>query len=117
MPQSLSLLAATPTPRLVKLVVTPAGREKFSIGGSPREAMHYVLKVEIGGLIGVLAPIVGKQPPDSHVWIAGGDVPVFVRAEQPLYAGGPMWRIELASPAWSGPATAKANNVRGKPPA
>ena len=32
-------------------------------------ATHYVLKVEIGGLAGVVAPLVGKQPPDSHVWI------------------------------------------------
>jgi len=49
---------------------------------------------------GVVAPLVGKQPPDSHVWILGGDTPAFVRAEQPLSAGGPVWRIELTSPAW-----------------
>jgi hypothetical protein len=114
--QSFSLMAATPTPRMVKLLVTPAGPERFTIGGSPREAMHYVLKVEIGGVAGVLAPIVGKQPPDSHVWIATGDVPVFVRAEQPLYAGGPVWRIELASPTWPKPATAKANDTKRKAP-
>ena len=117
MPQSFSLMAATPTPRMVKLLITPSGPERFTIGGSPREAMHYVLKVEIGGVAGVLAPIVGKQPPDSHVWIATGDVPVFVRAEQPFYAGGPVWRIELASPSWPKPATAKANDTKRKPPA
>ena len=117
MPQSFSLMAATPTPRMVKLLVTPAGPERFTVAGSPREATHYVLKVEIGGVAGVLAPIVGKQPPDSHVWIANGEVPVFVRAEQPLYAGGPVWRIELASPAWPKPATAKANDTKHKPPA
>ena len=117
MPRSFSLMAATPTPRMVKLLVTPAGPERFTIGGSPREAMHYVLKVEIGGVAGVLAPIVGKQPPDSHVWIASGEVPVFVRAEQPFYAGGPVWRIELASPTWPNPATAKATDTKRKPPA
>ena len=104
MPTSFSLMAATPKPRMVKLLVTPAGHERFTISGSPREAMHYVLKVEIGGVAGALAPIVGKQPPDSHVWIATGEVPVFVKAEQPFYAGGPSWRIELASPTWPGPA-------------
>lgn len=117
MPRSFSLMAATPTPRMVKLLVTPAGPERFTIGGAPREAMHYVLKVEVGGVAGVLAPIVGKQPPDSHVWIASGDVPVFVRAEQPFYAGGPVWRIELASPTWPKPATAKADDTKRKPPA
>lgn len=116
MPQSFSLMAATPTPRMVKLLITPAGPERFTVGGSPREAMHYVLKVEIGGVAGVLAPIVGRQPPDSHVWIASGEVPVFVRAEQPFYAGGPVWRIELASPTWPKPATAKANDTKRKAP-
>ena len=117
MPQSFSLMAATPTPRMVKLLVTPLGPERFTIAGAPREAMHYVLKVEIGGVAGVLAPIVGKQPPDSHVWIASGEVPVFVRGEQPFYAGGPVWRIELAGPTWPKPATAKANDTKRKPPA
>jgi hypothetical protein len=120
MPTSVSLMAATPKPRMVKLLVTQAGRERFTIVGSQREAMHYVLKVEIGGVAGVIAPIVGKQPPDSHVWIATGDVPAFVKAEQPFYAGGPLWRIELASPAWpkQGPEPiAKATTGKRKPPA
>jgi hypothetical protein len=117
MPRSLSLMAATPTPRMVKLQISAAGMDRFTVAGSPREAMHYVLKVEIGGVAGVLAPIVGKQPPDSHVWIAQGEVPVFVRAEQPFYAGGPVWRIEQASPTWPRPATAKANDGKRKPPA
>jgi len=34
------------------------------------------------------------------VWILGGDAPAFVKAEQALYIGGPVWRIELASPSW-----------------
>ena len=99
-PNTVSLIAATPKPRLVKLAITAAAQERFSIGGSTRTATHYVLKVEIGGISGLLAPLVGKQPPDSHVWILGGDAPAFVKSEQPLYLGGPMWRIELVSPIW-----------------
>jgi hypothetical protein len=120
MPKTFSLIAATPKPRMVKLVVAPAARERFSIADSSRQATHHVLKVEIGGVAGVLAPLFGKQPPDSHVWIAGGDVPAFVRSEQPLYADGPVWRIELTSPVWpkTAPApSANANNVKRKPPA
>jgi hypothetical protein len=100
LPKSVSVIAATPKPRLVKLLITPAGQEPFSIAGSRRQAMHYVLKVQIGGIAGVLAPVVGEKPPDSHVWIFPGEVPAFVKAEQPLYAGSPLWRIELAGPAW-----------------
>jgi hypothetical protein len=61
-----------------------------------------VLKVNIGGLKGLLAPLIGKQPPDSHVWILDGEAPAFVKSEQPLFQGGPVWRIELVSPAWPG---------------
>ena len=114
MPTSFSLMAATPKPRLVKLIVTSAGEEQFTIGGSPREAMHYVLKVDIGGVAGVIAPIIGKQPPDSHVWITTGEVPMFVRAEQPFYAGGPLWRIELASPSWSKRDVAAASTAQDR---
>ena len=99
-PKTLSFVATTPKPRLVKLAVTAVGQERFSTGGAGRTATHYVLKVEIGGLSGLLAPLLGKQPPDSHVWILGGEAPAFVKSEQPLYFGGPVWRIELVSPSW-----------------
>jgi hypothetical protein len=95
-----SMVAATPKPRLVKLIVTPAGQEPFAIGGSPRKAVKYVVRVEIGGLAGFAASLLGKKPPDSHVWILGGEAPAFVKSEGPLSMGGPLWRIELASPAW-----------------
>jgi hypothetical protein len=95
-----SMVGATPKPRLVKLKITKVGQEPFSAGGPRYEAIHYLVKVEIGGVTGVLASLLGKHPPDHHVWIVGGAVPGFVRAEGPLYLGGPSWRIELASPAW-----------------
>jgi hypothetical protein len=97
---NLSMVAATPKPRLVKLAVSSAGEERFSIGGSTRKATHYVVKVELGGVAGLLAPLLGKQPPDSHVWILGGKVPAFVKSESPFFLGGPAWRIELAKPVW-----------------
>jgi hypothetical protein len=99
-PKSLAFVAATPKPRLVKLAISVAGRDSFSTGATTRTATHYVLKVDIGGLAGLLAPLVGKQPPDSHVWVLEGDAPAFVKSEQPLYLGGPLWRIELESPVW-----------------
>ena len=99
-PKELWFVAATPKPRLVKLPVSATGTERFSTGGLSRRATHYILKVDLGGISGLLAPLLGKQPPDSHVWILGGEAPAFVKAEQPLYVGGPLWRIELVSPAW-----------------
>jgi hypothetical protein len=97
---TVSMVVATPKPRLVKLVIARQGEEPFSIGGSGRKATHYVAKVEIGGAAGLVAPLVGKQPPDIHIWVLSGEVPAFVKSEGPLYEGGPIWRIELTSPVW-----------------
>jgi len=99
-PRTLSYVAATPKPRLVKLAVSVAGEDPFSIAGTPRKATHYVLKVELGGIAGLVAPILGKQPPDIHVWVLGGDTPAFVKSEGPLANGGDPWRTELTSPVW-----------------
>ena len=101
-PKALSFVAATPKPQLVKLEVSVAGAERFSTGSTRRTATHYVLKVKIGGIKGLLAPLVGKQPPDAHVWILEGEAPAFLKSEQSLFLGGPVWRIELVSPAWPG---------------
>jgi len=95
-----SMVAATPKPLLVKLAITSRGEEPFSIAGSSRKATRYVVKVEIGGIAGLIAPLLGKQVPDTHVWILEGDAPAFVKSEGPLYLGGPIWRIELTSPVW-----------------
>ncbi len=97
----LSFLVATPKPRIVKLEVTSAETEPYTIVGSKREALHFVIKVDIGGVAGVIAPLLGKQPPDSHVWISRGEAPTFVKSVSLSYIGGPMWRTELVSPVWT----------------
>jgi hypothetical protein len=99
---TVSFVAATPKPRLVDLVISPEGEAKFLAGGAVRKAKEYRIKVEIGGILGFLAPLVGKQPEDSHAWILDGEAPAFVRLVGPLFMGGPSWRIEPASPEWHG---------------
>jgi hypothetical protein len=56
--------------------------------------------VDIPGVAGMMAPLTGKKPPDSHVWILGGEAPAFVKSESPLFAEGPLWRMEMVSPVW-----------------
>ena len=100
LPESLSMVVATPKPRLVKLKISTAGDDPFSTGSAGRTATHYAVKIDIGGLTGLLAPLIGKQPADTHVWILQGVAPAFVKSEGPMFLGGPIWRIELVSPAW-----------------
>jgi hypothetical protein len=102
------LLVTTPKPRLVKLVITSQGEEQFSVAGTPRKAIHYEIKIVIGGIAGMVAPIVGKAPPNIELWIIGGQAPTFVKEQGPIYPEGPVMTIELASPVW--PDAARAGN-------
>ena len=105
------MVVAGPKPRLVKVVVNAHGTEPFSLGGFNREAVHYVAKVDLGGVAGVVAPMVGKQPPDAQIWILGGEAPVVLKSETLSYLGGPIWRMELASPVW--PQASAADSKKG----
>jgi hypothetical protein len=93
-------MVATPKPTLIKFVITPHGEDALSTGKTSRKAQHYVAKVEVGGVTGFFADLAGKEPPDTHAWILEGGVPAFVKSEGPLAPGGPVWRVELVSPAW-----------------
>jgi len=93
-----SMVAAAPKPRVVKMKVTPQPEESFKLPAREGKAAHYSIHIDIGGVAGWLAPILGKEPPDIHIWVLQGKAPAFLKAEAPLYAGGPIWRIELASP-------------------
>ena len=95
---TVSYLAATPEPRLVKLQISRAGEDTFSTAGARGKATRFVIKVDIGGLTGVAAKVFGKQPPDHHVWILATEAPAFLKSEGALFHGGPIWRIEHTPP-------------------
>jgi hypothetical protein len=99
--RTVSFVAFMPEPRVVKLEVTSLGEEKFSIEKSPRKAVKYALDLDVTGLTGLLAKVLGKDPEPIHTWMVPGDAPTFVRFEGFLYQGGPVWVIELASPTWT----------------
>ncbi len=97
---TVSMVAITPKPRLVQLEFTPSGEEPFSTADTARKAMHYVVKVHVPGVTGVVASVLGKIPPDSHVWVLTGEATAFVKAELQLFPDGPTWRLEMLSPVW-----------------
>lgn len=84
-------------PRIAHLKSTLTGKRQFTLGGTRREASEWTVHVELGGVAKVVAPIIGKQPADYHVLIAGGEDPVFIREEGALYEGGPIWRVQQVS--------------------
>jgi hypothetical protein len=98
-PVTVSMVVPTPKPRIVKLTIHQQGTAEFA-AGTQHEAIQYVLSVDLGGVASALAPLVGKQPPNTHIWISSGDAPAFLRMEGPFFDGGPTWRIETVNPTW-----------------
>jgi hypothetical protein len=96
---TVSYVAATPKPRLVHLEIIPQDQVPFSIGSYSHKALRYAVKVKIGGVAGLIAHLVGKQPLNFQAWVLAEGPPAFVRFDGPLYRGGPVWRIEVAIPA------------------
>lgn len=102
---TVSMVEGTPEPRIVKMIITPHGQSTFLVGDSKRKELHYVIHIDITGVAGVVAPLVGKQPPDEQMWLAAGEVPTFLKERGELYNGGPIWTVALAAPHWNEPAT------------
>ncbi len=97
----ISYVAATPKPRLIKLSLKSDGTESFHSAGRINHAHRFVIHADLGGIMGMIAPMLGKSPADSYAWVSGDEVPAFIRSESPLYLGGPVLRTELVSPVWN----------------
>lgn len=95
------IVTFTPKPRVLNTELKPEGEERFFVGDEARKATRYLVKLEIGGLTGVVAAAMGKAPPDLRYWIAGGPVPAFLKFEGPMFLNGPVWHIQLGGPRWS----------------
>ena len=93
----IAVVVAGDKPRIVHLSMKKAGEVPFTIGGTSRKAIDYRVHVELGGVAGMVAPLIGKEPLDYHLLLLGGTDPAFIREEGQLYEGGPVWRIQQIS--------------------
>ncbi len=87
---TVSMVAFTPKPRVVKLRLTPMADEQVTLNESPMQAMRYIVKPELG----FFASLLLFDLPSLRCWILPGEAPAFLKAEGPLYFMGPVWRIE-----------------------
>ncbi len=91
------LVAFTPKPRLIGLQIAFAGTDTVMLGAYPEPTAHFVFKPQLGTLTTFFAKLLGKMPPDAHVWIVMDQVPAFIRFEGPMFLG-PVWRLSLTTP-------------------
>jgi len=95
---TVSFVAASTKPRVVKLNISPEPEKTIKVGFMEHKAQHYIVKTKIEGLAGAIAPLIGKQPPDIHVWLVKSEAPTFLEFEGQLSQDNPVWRIELTAP-------------------
>jgi hypothetical protein len=95
---TVSFVAASTKPRVVKWNIVPGPEKTIKVGLMTQKAQHYIVKTKIEGPAGVIAPLIGKQPPDIHIWLAKSEAPTFLEFEGPLSQDNPVWRIELTAP-------------------
>jgi len=94
------MLVFTPKPYMLDTDLRAEGEDKFLLGDLARTATRYLVKLELKGVTGVVASLIGKDPPDQRYWISTGPAPGFVKLEGALFPKGPRWRIEFAPPRW-----------------
>src|SRR5260221_12690313 len=94
----LSFVVASDKPRIVKLQIRPGPEKDVDCGGHDYKAQHYIVHVKIPGVSGLVAPVLGKEPSDVHLWILKSEAPTFIEFEGTLSQDTPVWRIELAAP-------------------
>ena len=97
---STRIVAFTPKPRLVTMELSHEGDDPVRVGGVSKTARRHLVKLEIGGVTGLVASAIGKEPPDLRYWLVTGDIPAFVKFEGAMYLNGPVWHIELARIDW-----------------
>jgi len=98
--KTVSMVVATPSPLVAKLVISKVGEDTYSLAGTSRKATHYEIKIQLGGVAGFVAPLIGKAPPNIDIWTVNGQAPTFVREQGPMYPDGPIMTIQLTSPVW-----------------
>ena len=93
--------AFTPKPRLIRTSLRPEGEDRYFVGNTARTAIRHLVTMDLVGFTGVVATVIGKDPPDVRFWISKGPVPAFLKFEGAMFLKGPRWTIEQVPPRWA----------------
>jgi len=94
-PFRVGLLAPVGSGRLIRLLISPEGEQPFQTNGHTLKATVFRIHPELGGIVGMIAQLIGLQPKDVMVWIQEGEEPAVVRIVGQLGGYGPVVDSEL----------------------
>jgi hypothetical protein len=94
-PFRVGMLAPVGGGRLIYILISPEGEQQFHTEGQTLKAAVFRIHPELGGIVGVIAPLIGLQPKDVLVWVLEGDEPAVVRIVGQLGGYGPVVSSDL----------------------
>lgn len=94
-PFRVGMLAPVGEGRLIQLLISPEGEQPFHATGQTFKAAVFRIHPELGGIVGVIARLIGLQPKDVKVWVQEGEEPAVVRIVGQLGGYGPVISSEL----------------------
>ena len=94
-PFRVGILAPVNGGRLIRILISSEGEQPFHTTGQTLKATVFRIHPELGGIVGVIAPLIGLQPKDVMVWILEGEEPAVVRIVGQLGGYGPVVNSEL----------------------
>jgi hypothetical protein len=94
-PFRVGILAPVGSGRLIRILISGEGEQPFHATGQTLKATVFRIHPELGGIVGVIAPLIGLQPKDVMVWVLEGEEPAVVRIVGQLGGYGPVVSSEL----------------------
>ena len=94
-PFRVGILAPVGSGRLIRILISQEGEQPFHTTGQNVKAAVFRIHPELGGIVGVIAPLIGLQPKDVMVWVLEGQEPAVVRIVGQLGGYGPVVSSEL----------------------
>ncbi len=94
-PFRVGMLAPVGGGRMIRLLISPAGEQSFETKGQTLKATVFRIHPELGGIVGMIAQLIGLQPKDVMVWVLEGEEPAVVRIVGQLGGYGPVVSSEL----------------------
>jgi hypothetical protein len=94
-PFRVGMLAPVGDGRLIRLLISPEGEKSFQATGRTLKATVFRIHPELGGIVGMIASLLGLQPKDVMVWVLEGEEPAVMRIVGQLGGYGPVISSEL----------------------
>ncbi len=94
-PFRVGMLAPVAGGRLIRLLISPEDEQTVHLAGQTFKATVFRIHPELGGIVGVIARLLGLQPKDVMVWVLEGEEPAVAVIVGQLGGYGPVVSSDL----------------------